>query len=59
MDKKKDMEAIRIGNDISIQWTILHNGIPESLEGRDLRVILSNSFERIEIKDISGGGNSK
>lgn len=57
MDKKKDMEAIRIGNDISIQWTILHNGIPESLEGRDLRVILSNSFERIEIKDIILVGN--
>lgn len=57
MDKKKDMEAIRIGNDISIQWTILHNGIPESLEGRDLRVILSNSFERIEIKDFLLVGN--
>ena len=57
MDKKKDMEAIRIGNDISIQWTILHNGIPESLEGRDLRVVLSNSFEKIEIKDIILVGN--
>lgn len=51
------MEAIRIGNDISIQWTILHNGIPESLEGRDLRVVLSNSFEKIEIKDIILVGN--
>lgn len=52
-----DMEIIRIGNDISVLWTILHNGIPESLEGRDLRVVLSNSFERIEIKDFLLVGN--
>ena len=46
------METIRIGNDISVQWTILHDNVPEPLEGRDLKVILSNSFEKIEIKDF-------
>lgn len=28
------MKSIRIGNDISVQWLITHNGVPESLEGR-------------------------
>ena len=51
------METIRIGNDISVQWTILHDNVPEPLEGRDLKVILSNSFERIEIKDFLLVGN--
>jgi len=44
------METIRIGNDIS-------DNVPEPLEGRDLKVILSNSFERIEIKDFLLVGN--
>lgn len=51
------METIRIGNDISVQWTILHDNVPEPLEGRDLKVILSNSFEKIEIKDFLLVGN--
>ena len=51
------METIRIGNDISVQWTILHDNVPERLEGRDLKVILSNSFEKIEIKDFLLVGN--
>ena len=51
------METIRIGNDISVQWTILHDNVPEPLEGRDLKLSMPNSFERIEIKDFLLVGN--
>lgn len=36
------MKKIRIGKDIAIQWTILTNGEPQSLEGRDLSVSLTD-----------------
>ena len=35
----------------------MHDNVPERLEGRDLKVILSNSFEKIEIKDFLLVGN--
>ncbi len=39
---------VRIGNDISVQWAITHNGIPESLEGRKLNLqhLSSNDLHR-------------
>ena len=36
------MKKIRIGKDISIQWTILTNGEAQSFNGRDLSVILTD-----------------
>lgn len=30
------MESIRIGNDINIEWTILRDGKPESLDGKNI-----------------------
>lgn len=40
------MRKIRIGKDISIAWTVLTNGEEESLEGRDLTLVLSDRFSR-------------
>ena len=39
------MESIRIGNDINIEWSILRNGDPETLEGKDLRVVMTNGYK--------------
>lgn len=46
------MEAIRIGNDINIEWSILRNGDPETLEGKDLRVVMTNGYRKMEVKDL-------
>lgn len=46
------MESIRIGNDINIEWSILRNGDPEKLEGKDLRVVMTNGYRKIEVKDL-------
>lgn len=46
------MESIRIGNDINIEWSILRNGDPETLEGKDLRVVMTNGYRKIEVKDL-------
>lgn len=40
------MRKIRIGKDIALSWTILTNGEEESLEGRDLTLVLSDRFSR-------------
>lgn len=40
------MESIRIGNDINIEWSILRNGDPETLEGKDLRVVMTNGYAK-------------
>ena len=52
------MKSIRIGNDISVQWLITHNGVPESLEGRKLAVILSCPLCKMEITDFKVVGNA-
>lgn len=49
---------IRIGNDISIQWVITHNGIPESLEGRKLNLELSNVYGKQDISEYELVGNT-
>lgn len=46
------METIRIGNDINIEWSILRNGDPETLEGKDLRVVMTNGYRKMEVKDL-------
>ena len=52
MDKKKDMEAIRIGNDINIEWTILRDGKPESLDGKNISVFMTNGYKKMAVKDL-------
>lgn len=44
---------VRIGNDISVQWAITHNGIPESLEGRKLNLQLSCMYGKYDIRNSS------
>lgn len=46
------MESIRIGNDINIEWSISRNGEPEALEGKDLRVTMTNGYKKMEVKDF-------
>lgn len=46
------MESIRIGNDINIEWSIFRNGDPEKLEGKDLRVVMTNGYRKMEVKDL-------
>lgn len=46
------MESIRIGSDINIEWSILRNGDPETLEGKDLRVVMTNGYRKMEVKDL-------
>lgn len=52
MDKKKDMEAIRIGNDINIEWTIFRDGKPESLDGKNISVFMTNGYKKMAVKDL-------
>lgn len=40
------MRKIRIGKDIVLKWTILTNGEAVSLEGRDLRLFISDSLNQ-------------
>lgn len=52
MDKEKDMEAIRIGNDINIEWTIFRDGKPESLDGKNISVFMTNGYKKMAVKDL-------
>lgn len=49
---------IRIGNDISVQWAITHNGLPESLEGKNLYVELSCMYGKQEVTQYTVVGNT-
>lgn len=45
------MRKIRIGKDIVLKWSILTNGEPISLEGRNLKMFISNVLSgKIEIE---------
>lgn len=46
------MEIIRIGNDINIEWTILRDGKPESLEGKNLSVFMTNGYMKMGVEDF-------
>lgn len=51
-------ERIRIGNDISLSWTVSdHDGLAYNIEGLDIRLWLVNANSRVEIKDFSVSGN--
>lgn len=39
------MRKIRIGKDIVIRWTILTNGESILLEGRNIKLLISDSFK--------------
>lgn len=52
------MESVRIGNDISFQWAITNNGIPESLEGRNLNIELSNMYGKQDVYEYEVVGNT-
>ena len=51
------MRKIRIGNDIHIQWSILNNGQPFSLEGKDVRILLKTPAGIKQIEDYEIHGN--
>lgn len=52
------MDKIRIGKDIAIKWSILTNGIPQSLEGRDLLLVLADPFGNCSTPAFSVDGNT-
>lgn len=52
------MRKIRIGNDISVQWAITRNGIPESLEGRNLKIEISNLYGKQDVSEYEVVGNT-
>lgn len=52
------MESVRIGNDISVQWAITRNGIPESLEGRNLKIEISNLYGKQDVSEYEVVGNT-
>lgn len=45
------MENIRIGNDINIEWTIFRDGKPESLDGKNISVFMTNGYRKVVVKD--------
>ncbi len=45
------MENIRIGNDINIEWTIFRDGEPESLDGKNISVFMTNGYRKVVVKD--------
>lgn len=51
------MKRIRIGNTIHVSWSILTNGVNESLDGRDVKVYVSSSLSRRVIEPITVSGN--
>lgn len=52
------MKKIRIGKDVDIRWTILTNGEPDPLHGRDLKVVILDPIRRrTTISDYSADGN--
>lgn len=46
------MENIRIGNDINIEWTIFRDGKPESLDGKNISVFMTNGYRKMVVKDL-------
>lgn len=46
------MENIRIGNDINIEWTILRDGKPESLDGKNISVFMTNGYRKVVVEDL-------
>lgn len=46
------MKVIRIGNDINIEWTIFRDGKPESLDGKNISVFMTNGYKKMEVKDL-------
>lgn len=52
------MKKIRIGKDIALRWTILTNGEPEPLHGRDLKIIILDPLRRkIAVTDYETDGH--
>lgn len=45
------MENIRIGNDINIEWAIFRDGEPESLDGKNISVFMTNGYRKVVVKD--------
>lgn len=52
------MRRIKIYNDITVRWTITTNGAAESLEGRNLSIILRNYISKCIINEYSVSGNT-
>ena len=52
------MRRIKIYNDITVRWTITTNGAAESLEGRNLSLILRNYLSKCIINEYSVSGNT-
>ena len=53
------MKDVRIGNDISVKWSLLVKGTsdPFDLSGRVLKLYLKNMYGRKEVEDFSVDGN--
>lgn len=49
---------IRIGNDLIVRWTVLTNGRPDSLEGRNLSLELWHSNGHRVLTDFTVAGNT-
>ena len=52
------MKNVRIGNDINIVWQFLNNGQPFNLEGKDVTIYLSCTYERVKVKEFSISENT-
>ena len=51
------MRDHRQGNDLKVIWSILNNGKPFSLSGKELKLYLKNMYERKEVEDFTARGN--
>lgn len=51
------MKDIRIGNDINVRWSILSEGVPFILEGKDISVYLRTPFGKNKIEQFTILGN--
>ena len=48
------MKSIRIGNDIHVSWSIyMKDGLPYSLEEKDVRIFLATPYGRVNITDYT------
>ena len=48
------MRSIRIGNDIHVSWSIyMKDGLPYSLEEKDVRIFLATPYGRVNITDYT------
>lgn len=47
------MKAIRIGNDLSIAWTVNRCGAPENFFGKSLKLFLTNRYGKIPVDSFS------